>query len=124
MNIPKLEIQITEPIAQAEINILKHAPSCYYEFSWPTGKPDLYYLNSKNGLGKVLLVIMKYPNMNWNHIYMNSDVKHWKWAGDYIQLAYFAGLITNKVPKTYKGNNPGYRITKLGLAVLKQNELI
>jgi len=122
MDISKLPIQIADPIRQAEKNILKSTPKSYYDLSWPNGIPSLRNMTHKDPLSKVLFTIIKYPNMNWCHIYKNCGLKYFQ--GDYIQFAHFAGLITNKVPKTYKGSNPGYRITSLGLNVLKQNGLI
>ena len=97
-------------------------PETYSQLSWPCGMPNFRDIEKNDGLGKVLLTVMRYPNMSWIHIYNIARLKYF--GNDYIQLAHFAGLITNKVPKRYKGSNPGYRITELGKRVLKQNGLI
>lgn len=127
MNVSIIPILIANPAKQAEENLLKFKPSLMV---WDGSYSSLYDHNGKSkfrdmkpndNLSKILLTILKWPNMNRGSIYANTRIHS---VVEILDLASSAGLVTNIPPKSYKGNNPGYRITKLGMALLKQNGLI
>lgn len=122
MNVSKLQIKIVDPAKEVEKNLAKLTLARRRELNWPYGMPNFRNIQKSDGLGRVLLTVMKYPNMSWIHIVNVANLRYG--LQDYVLLAQYAGLITNKVPKRYKGSNPGFRITQLGLALLKYNNLI
>ncbi len=121
MDISKLPILIVDPAQQAEENVYKNKQMDM--LYWSTGITNFHDLKTNHDFFKVLLIILKYPNMNEAHIYANAKIKAYP-INSYVPLAKAAELITNIPPKNYKGNNPGYKITKLGMAFLKQFDLI
>ena len=121
MDIENLPILIADPAQQAEENVYKNKQiDMLY---WSTGITSFHDLETNHDFFKILLTIFKYPNMNEAHINANSKIRAYPING-YVPLAAAAELITNIPPKNYKGNNPGYRITKLGIAFIKQFNLI
>ena len=119
MDVSKLPILISDPAQQAEKNVYKNKQiDMIY---WATGINSFHNLKTNHDFFKVLLTIFKWPNMNETHIYANTRVYP---LNGFLNLAVAAELITNIPSKSYKGNNPGYRMTKLGIAFLKQNGLI
>ena len=119
MDISKLPILIANPAKQAEENLYKNKEMDLV--CWATGISNFHDIKVNHDFFKVLMIIFKWPNMNEGHIYANDRVYP---LNGFLNLAVAAKLITNIPPKSYKGNNPGYRITKLGIAFLKQNGLI
>ena len=119
MDVSKLPILISDPAKQAEKNLYKNEQKNM--ICWATGISNFHDIKVNHDFFKVLMIIFKWPNMNETHIYANTRVYP---LNGFLNLAVAAELITNIPPKSYKGNNPGYRMTKLGIALLKQNGLI
>lgn len=124
MDVSKLPILIVNPAVQAEKNLKEHLDTRMPLAIYWADRPDFFALDPGKGLGRLLVTIKKYPNATWNHVYTISGLTRQMHAGDFYNLscyAEYAKLITDKPPKTYKGNKPGLRLTKLGHLLLKQS---
>ena len=141
MDISKLPIQIVDPASIANQNAKEHEEilmrliNSNVEFN--NIFPDFHKIsNVDTNVGVYLLYIFNHPGKgDWEIVY-DVDVKRNYMPGknfhvgvNNLKYCEYAKLIEFKSVKAYRSNygqwvTKGYFITNLGIAVLKQNELI
>jgi len=140
MDVSRLPIMIANPAEQAEryytegMNNWKERLGInefHYHFFKNATDLKLHDLVPNEGVGKLLLIVNKYPNID-RYEFFHRLGTHPVREGELLEVGCMAKLINHKTVKansTIDGHNitvsrEVFNVTKLGLDVMKQNGLI
>lgn len=94
-------------------------------YNWPSTPYTAYYypirftkLSAAKGVGRFLLAIHKYPGLTKSKLFEKI------FGPNYTGAAFAETFTKMKAAKVIENHRPGFYITPLGLAVLKQHNLI
>lgn len=118
MNIKDLSIQIADPAKDAINNFMEHLKFHGEKLSRLDQEliSDLHNLKNDKDLGKILLIIMKHPGECICNLFSCDELEYQ--IPVFIPFLFYCDLIES-LPNQFC-----YKITKLGINVLKQNNLI
>ena len=134
MDVSKLPIQIINPTKEAINNFLNSDLffpyiERYKSYDLNNHELDFFYnLKSDKDLGKLLLYVYKHPTIKLSDLgkVIKGSVDFKKQESLYVTISNISIAIESKLLKKYEIKRFEFlvSITDLGIAVLKQNELI